>query len=189
MTVYFTLYLYHLSSHFDAIFKFLIKNKIWFLSVFNIIVYLNFLTDFFLMLFHSEDFDPCWWIPRLIAQFEKKLFGIPDFFIAFGFPIDANIMDIFGIGRGPPRWPQGTVNFLLFFKICWRCPTLEDHTSRSGRAIWARVCLLERSNSLLLGKNMKFGIYRLSPILGQWQCSMSYNSRRPSSSEAGLWGL
>jgi hypothetical protein len=30
---------------------------------------------------------------------EKKLFRIPDFFIAFGSPIDANIMDIFGFRR------------------------------------------------------------------------------------------
>ncbi len=100
-----------------------------------------------------------WWIPRLIAQLEKKLFGIPDFFIAFGSPIDAKIMDIFGFGRGPPNWPQGTVKFLLFFKICWRCITLEDHTTGSGWPIWTRVCLLERSDSLLLGKNMKFGIF------------------------------
>jgi hypothetical protein len=129
------------------------------------------------------------WIPRLIAQLEKKLFGIPDFFIAFSSPIDANIMDIFGFGRGSPHWPQGTVNFLLFFKFCWRCTTLEDHISRSDWPIGARVCLLERLDSLLLGKNIKFGIYRLSPILGQRQCSMAYNSWGPSSSEAGLWGL
>jgi hypothetical protein len=117
------------------------------------------------------------------------MFGIPDIFIAFGSPIDANIMDIFGFGRGSPHCPQGAVKFLLFFKICWRCTTLEDHISRSGWPIWARVCLLERLDSLLLGKNMKFGIYRLSPILGQWQCLMSYNSQRPSRSEAGLWRL
>jgi hypothetical protein len=129
------------------------------------------------------------WIPRLIAQLEKKLFGIPDFFIAFGSSIDANIMDIFGFGRDSPHWPQRTVKFLLFFKICWRWTTLKDHISESGWPIWARVCLLERLNSLLLGKNMKFGIYRLSLILGQWQCSMSYNSGRPSSSEASLRGL
>jgi hypothetical protein len=129
------------------------------------------------------------WIPRLIAHLEKKLCAIPDFFIAFGSPIDANIMDIFGFGRGPPRWPQGTVNFLQFFKIYWRCTTLEDHISRSGWPIWAKVCLLERSNSLLLGKNIKFGIYRLRPISGQKQCLIADNSQRPSSSEAGLWGL
>jgi hypothetical protein len=129
------------------------------------------------------------WIPRLIAHLEKKLFGIPDFFIAFGSPIDANIMDIFGFGRGSPHRPQGAVKFLQFCKIYWRCTTLEDHISGSGWPIWAKVCLLERLDNLLLGKNRKFGIYRLFPILGQWQCSMSYNSRRPSSSEAGLWGL
>ncbi len=126
------------------------------------------------------------WIPRLIAHLEKKLCAIPDFFIAFDSPIDANIMDIFGFGRGPPRWPQQAVKFLQFFKIYWRCTTLEDHISRSGWPIWAKVCLLERSDSLLLTKNMKIGIYRLPPILGQRQCSMSYNSQRPSSSEAGL---
>ncbi len=130
-----------------------------------------------------------WWIPRLIAQLEKKLFGVPDFFIAFSSPIDANIMDIFGFGRGSPHWPQETVKFLLFIKFCWRCTTLEDHISRSDWPIGAKVCLLERLDSLLLGKNMKFGIYRLSPILGQRQCSMAYNSWGPSSSEAGLWGL
>jgi hypothetical protein len=37
---------------------------------------------------------------------ENKLFGTPDFFIAFGSPIDANIMDIFGFGRGSPHWPN-----------------------------------------------------------------------------------
>ncbi len=129
------------------------------------------------------------WIPRLIAHLEKKLCGNPDFFIAFGSPIDANIMDIFGFGRGPPRWAQGAVKFLQFFKIYWRCTTLEDHISRSGRPIWAKVCLLERSDSLLLIKNMKIGIYRLLLILGQKQYSMAYNSQRPSSSEAGLWRL
>jgi hypothetical protein len=61
----------------------------------------------------------------------------------------------------PPHWPQRAVKFLQFFKICWRCTTLEDHISRSGWSIRARVCLLERLDSLLLGKNMKFGIYRL----------------------------
>jgi hypothetical protein len=65
----------------------------------------------------------------------KKLFGNPDFFIAFGSPIDANIMDIFGFGRGSPHWPQGTVKFLLFFKIYWRCTTLENHISGSGGPI------------------------------------------------------
>ncbi len=129
------------------------------------------------------------WIPRLIAHLEKKLCGNPDFFIAFGSPIDANIMDIFGFRRGPTRWAQGAVKFLQFFKIYWRCTTLEDHISGSTWSIRAKVCLLERSDSLLLINNMKIGIYRLLPILGQKQCSMTYNSQRPSSSEASLWGL
>jgi hypothetical protein len=58
---------------------------------------------------------------------EKKLFGIPDFIVAFGSPIDTNIMDIFGFGRGPPRWAQEPLEVLGFFKKSWRCPTLEDH--------------------------------------------------------------
>jgi hypothetical protein len=104
-----------------------------------------------------------------------------------GKKVDANIMDIFGFGRGPPRWAQRTVKFLQFFKICWRCTTLEDHISRYGWPIWEKICLLERSDSLILTKDMKIEIYRLLPILGQKQCSMAYNSQRPSSSEAGLW--
>jgi hypothetical protein len=95
----------------------------------------------------------------------KKLFGIPDFFIAFGSLIDANTFGMFGFGRGPPRWAWQPLKVLQFFKICYRCGTLEDHVSGSTRPIWARVCLLERSYSLLLGKNMKFGIYSLSWVI------------------------
>ncbi len=95
----------------------------------------------------------------------------------------------FGFRRGSPRWAHRAVKFLQFFKIYWRCTTLEDHISRSGWPIWAKVCLLERSNSLLLRKNIKIGIYCLPPILGQKQCLIAYNSQRPSSSDAGLWGL
>jgi hypothetical protein len=110
-------------------------------------------------------------------------------FIAFGSPIDAKIMDIFSFGRGSPHWPQGAVNFFAIFQN-W----LEmSHFGRSYLDIWladlGESMLVERSDSLLLGKNMKFGIYRLSPILGQWQCSMAYNPRRPCISEAGLWRL
>jgi hypothetical protein len=97
---------------------------------------------------------------------EKKLCAIPDFFIAFGSPIDANIMDIFGFGRGPPRWAWQPLKVLLFFKIYWRCTTLQDHISRSGWPIWAKVCLLESSDSLLLTKNMKIGIYLFPPDFG-----------------------
>jgi hypothetical protein len=106
------------------------------------------------------------WIPRLIAQLEKKLFGIPDFFIAFGSPIGANTFSIFGFGRGPPRWAWQPLKVLQFFKIGWRCGTLEDYISGSGWPIWARVCLLEKSDSLLLGK--KYEIWNLpsSPDLG-----------------------
>ncbi len=50
------------------------------------------------------------------TQLEKKLFGIPGFFIAFGSPVDANIMDIFGFGRGSPHWPQGAVNCNILYK-------------------------------------------------------------------------
>ncbi len=46
----------------------------------------------------------CGWIPRLIAHLKKKFLAIPDFLIAFGSPIDTNIMNIFGFGRGSPRW-------------------------------------------------------------------------------------
>ncbi len=102
------------------------------------------------------------WIPRLIAH----LFGVPDFFIAFGSPTDANTFCIFGFGRGPPRWAWQPLKVLQFFKNGWRCGTLEDHISGSTRPIWARVCLLERSYSLFLGKNMKFGNLPSSPDLG-----------------------
>jgi hypothetical protein len=42
-------------------------------------------------------------------QFEK----VVDFFIAFGSLTDANTFGIFGFGRGPPRWSQRRVKFLL----------------------------------------------------------------------------
>jgi hypothetical protein len=80
---------------------------------------------------------------------EKKLFGIPDFFIAFVSPIDANTFGIFGFGRGPHRWAWQPLKVLRFFKKCWRCTTLGDHISGCTWPIWARVCLLERSYSLL----------------------------------------
>jgi hypothetical protein len=100
------------------------------------------------------------WIPRLIAHLEKKLFGIPDFFIAFGSPTDANTFCIFGFGRGPPRWAWQPLIVLQFFKNGWRCGTLEDHISGSTRPIWARVCLLERSDNLFLGK--KYEIWKFT---------------------------
>jgi hypothetical protein len=75
---------------------------------------------------------------------EKKLFGIPDFFIAFGSPIDANIMDIFGFGRGPPRWAQQPLEVLRFFKIYWRCTTF----GRSYLEIW----LADLGENMLVGK-------------------------------------
>jgi hypothetical protein len=117
---------------------------------------------------------------------EKKLFGIPDFFIAFGSPIDANTFGIFGFGRGPPRWAWQPLKVLRFFKKCWRYTTLGDHISGCTWPIWARVCLLERSYSLLLRKNIKTGIYRLLPILGQGQYSVRYNFRGTSDPKEGL---
>ncbi len=104
-------------------------------------------------------------ISTLNRTLGKKLFGIPDFFIAFCSPIDANTFCIFGFGRGrgPPRWAWQPLKVLKFFKIGCRCGTLDDHVSGSTRPIWARVCLLERSYSLLLGKNIKH--WNLPPSL------------------------
>jgi hypothetical protein len=55
---------------------------------------------------------------------------------------------------------------------------LEDHILRYTWPIWARLCLLERSYSLLSGKNMKTGIYRLLLILVRRQYSERYIFRR-----------
>jgi hypothetical protein len=63
----------------------------------------------------------------------------------------------------------------LCSKNFWRCTTLEDHISRSTWPIWTRVGLLERPYSLLLGKKLEIGIYRHSPILEPYQCSVGYN--------------
>ncbi len=41
---------------------------------------------------------------------------IADFLIAFGSPIDTNIMDLFGLGRGSPRWAWQPLKVLQFFK-------------------------------------------------------------------------
>jgi hypothetical protein len=130
-----------------------------------------------------------WWIPCLIAHLEKKLFGIPDLLIAFESPIDTKIMDIFGFGRGPPRWAWQPLKNLRFFKKSWRYPTLKDHILWSGWPIWARICLLERPYSLLPGKNMKFGIYRFLPILDQDQYSIAYNFLWQPRTEVGIWRL
>jgi hypothetical protein len=80
--------------------------------------------------------------------------------IALGSPIDTNIMDIFGFGRGPPRWAWQPLNVLQFFKKSWRCTTLDDHILWSTWPIWSRVCLLERSDSLLSVKiwNLEFTV-------------------------------
>jgi hypothetical protein len=43
---------------------------------------------------------------------------------------------------------------------------LEDHISRSGWSIWAKVCLLERSDSLLLRKKIKNWNLPSSPDFG-----------------------
>jgi hypothetical protein len=75
---------------------------------------------------------------------------------------------------------------LLFFKKCWRCTTLEDHISRSTWPIWAKVCLLGRSNSLLLRKNMNNEIYRLLPILGRGQYLVRYIFRGTSDPTGSL---
>jgi hypothetical protein len=75
---------------------------------------------------------------------EKKLCAIPDFFIAFGSPIDANIMDIFGFWEGST--PLGTGNsqiFAIFQNI------LEMyHFGRSYLEIW----LADLGESMLVGK-------------------------------------
>jgi hypothetical protein len=75
---------------------------------------------------------------------EKKLSGIPDFFIVFGSPIDANIMDIFGFGKGSPRWAQQPLEVLRFFK-----KKLEMyHFEKSYLVIW----LTDLGESMLVGK-------------------------------------
>ncbi len=82
--------------------------------------------------------------------------------------------------RGPPcclRWPSKNSRF---FENCWRYPSLKDYISRSTWPIRARVCLLESSDSLHLRKNMKIGIYRFLPILGQHQCLVDNNPRGTS---------
>jgi hypothetical protein len=98
-------------------------------------------------------------------------------------------MDMFGFGRGPPRWAQQPLKKWQFFKNCWRCTTLEDHISGSTWSIRAKVCLLERWNSLLFIKNMKIGIYRLLPILERWQYSVDCIFRGTSDPTGSLWGL
>ncbi len=129
------------------------------------------------------------WIPRLIAHLEKKLFWIPDFLIAFGSPIDTNIMDIFGFERGPPRWAWQPLKVLQFFKKSWRCTTLDDRILWSTWPIWSIVCLLERSDSLLLGKNMEFGIYCLVPTLGRGQYLVDCNFLWQPRPKRSLWGM
>jgi hypothetical protein len=98
-------------------------------------------------------------------------------------------MDMFGFGRGPPRWAQQPLKKWQFFENCWRCTTLEDHISGSTWSIWAKVCLLESLNSLLFIKNMKIGIYRLFPILERWQYSVDRIFRGTSDPTRSLWGL
>jgi hypothetical protein len=66
---------------------------------------------------------------------------------------------------------------------------LEDHISGSSWPIWARLCLLERPDSLLFIKNMKFGIYRLLPILGHHECLVVYNSHGTSCPVMCIYGL
>ncbi len=120
---------------------------------------------------------------------EKKLFAISDFIVVFEQPTHANTLGIFGFRRGSPRWTQRASKKSRFFENCWRCPSLEDHILGSTWPIWMRVCLLERSDSLLSGKNMKFGIYRLSPILGHHRCLVDYNSRGTFYPGAALVGM
>ncbi len=61
--------------------------------------------------------------------------------------------------------------------------------SRDLLGRFGRVCLLERSYSLLSEKNMKIGIYRLLPILGRRQYSVRYIFRGTSDPTRSLWGL
>jgi hypothetical protein len=119
----------------------------------------------------------------------KKLFVVPDCYFRITCLSGRRLWTCLVLGGFHPAGHSKQSNFCYFSKFCWRCATLEDHISGSTWPIWARVCLLEWSNSLVLIKNMKIGIYRLPSILGQWHCLMAYNSQRPSSSEVGLWGL
>jgi hypothetical protein len=48
---------------------------------------------------------------------------------------------------------------------------VDNHILRSTWSIWVIVCLMERSDNLLLSKNMNIRIYRLLTILGRQQLS------------------
>ncbi len=106
---------------------------------------------------------------------EKNLSPISNFIVALESSMWTMTQNVFGLGRGPPRWAQRAVKISIFFKKCWRCTTLDYYILGSGWPIWARVSLLKRLYSLLLRKNMKIGIYRLPPILELCQCSVHYN--------------
>ncbi len=89
-------------------------------------------------------------------------------------------------------WAQQPLKKWQFFENCWRCTTLEDHISGSTWSIQAKVCLLERLNSLLFIENMKIGIYRFLPILERWQYSVDCIDcifRGTSDPTGSLWGL
>jgi hypothetical protein len=120
---------------------------------------------------------------------EKKLSPISNFIVALESPTWTMTQNVFGFGRGPPRWAQRAVKKPRFFENCWRCTTLEDHISGSSWPLWERVCLLERSYSLHLRKNMKIGIYRLLPILEPHQCLVGYNFFGPPGRIGIICGL
>jgi hypothetical protein len=80
---------------------------------------------------------------------EKNLSPISNFIVALESPMWTMTQNVFGLGRGPPRWAQRAVKKPRFFKKCLY--------------------------SLLLRKNMKIGIYRLPPIFELCQCSVRHN--------------
>jgi hypothetical protein len=120
---------------------------------------------------------------------EKKSSPISNFIVALKSPMWTMTQNVFGLGRGPPRWAQRAVKISIFFKKCWRCTTLDHYILGSSWPIWARVGLLERLYSLLLRKIMKIGIYRLTPILGLCQCSVRYNFFGPPGRIRIIYGM
>jgi hypothetical protein len=76
-----------------------------------------------------------------------------------------------------------------FSKNAEKYPTSDNLILRSTWSIWARLYLLERSDSLPFIKNMKIGIYHLVPILGRRQYLVDCIFRGISDEARSLWGL
>ncbi len=101
------------------------------------------------------------------------LFGISDFFIAFGSPIDANIMDTFGFG-GVPAEHSELSNFWCFIQEV-------SHFGKSYLGIWLD---LERSDSLLFIINMTIENIKLF-----WRNVKSFAELRAGAKYQHRWKL